>query len=80
LNQFQKDIINSFPSIIMDDFLYFTKKSEEKIKKMGLPEPQCKLNSFFYSSDAIDMKYHQREYCLLNCGLKCKADQRFADQ
>lgn len=69
MNQFQKNVMNNFPLITLNDFLYFTKESEEKIKKMGLPKSQCNINNIFI--DAIDMKYHQREYCLLNCGLKC---------
>ena len=75
MNQFQKNVKliadRLTVQLSMNDFLYFTEESEEKIKKMGLPKSGCSINNVFV--DANDMKYHQCQYCLLNCGLKCKA-------
>ena len=69
MNQFQKNVMNNFPLITIDNFLYFTGELEKKIKKMELPKSECSINNVFI--DATDMRYYRRQYCLLNCGLKC---------
>ena len=68
MNQFQKDILAKHDTINEDDFNYFTELSEQKVSELGLKQ-DCKIWSMFV--DAKYRHYHQCEYCLKNCGLKC---------
>lgn len=70
MNQFQQDILNRYPQFDIDDFTYFVTESEAKISAMNLPIRNCSINDIFV--DCKNALYHQREYCLKNCGLQCK--------
>jgi len=42
----------------------------ERVEKMGLPVKDCIINTVFVD-EKEDALYHQRVYCLQNCGFKC---------
>lgn len=69
MNQFQKNIIKRMPQFSIEDFIYFTEEAENKVTELKI-DKTCKIHNYFL--DCTDIKYHQKSYCLLNCGLKCK--------
>ncbi len=72
MNKFQKEVLNKHSEIEFADFNYFTAKAEGKVKKLGLPNGGGKIKTVFASGK--HELYYQREYCLKNCGLKCRTD------
>ena len=69
MTKFQEEVLNKHPGIEYADFNYFTGEAEDKVKEMGLPKKDCKIKTVFVGCN--HELYHQREYCLLNCGFKC---------
>ena len=69
MNKFQEEVLNKHPEIEYADFKYFASEAEDKVKKLGLPKAGCKIKTVF--KGANHELYHQREYCLKNCGFKC---------
>lgn len=65
---YEQSILARFDSLNLEDFRYFTGLSEQKISDLGL-KPDCKIWQMF--TDSHYPRYHQCEYCLKNCGLKC---------
>jgi len=69
MKTFTETILGNFPQFGSIDFIYFTDEVENKVKALSLPNKACGI-TFMYKNSRF-AEYYQREYCLLNCGLKC---------
>lgn len=68
---FQTKIKNDF-GFSIDEQVYCTSETITKVKEMGLPVKECSINSVFV--DCINPLNERREYCIKNCGFKCKKE------
>ena len=69
LNQHQLTILKRYPQFTARDLLYITDDVVGKVAELSLPDERCVISTYFV--DAIFREYHQKKYCLHNCGFKC---------
>lgn len=69
-NPFQLRIEREFGFSIWEQ-VYCTPETIKKVKKMDLPRRECSINNI--AADCIDPLSERREYCIKNCGFKCKS-------
>ena len=69
LNQHQLAILNSYPQFTACDLIYITDDVVGKVAELSLPDERCVVSASFVNANFRD--YHQRDYCLRNCGFKC---------
>ena len=69
MSRFKEKLLKETP-LNWHDINYFTDITIKKLEDMGLPDKDCKINSYFINSN--DPNYNKLEYCLHNCGLKCR--------
>ena len=69
-NPFQMNIKNKFGFTIWEQ-MYFTSTVLKKVIQMGLPKKECGINNVFI--DSINQLFDRCEYCIKNCGFKCKS-------
>ena len=68
-NQYKREIVQLYPQFDYVDLEYVTTETIDKVSNLGLPTPNCNINTVF--ENAIDRNYHTKSYCVKNCGFRC---------
>lgn len=72
---FRHDLIIAFPQFDYVDLEYVIDSVIDKVSAVGVPVSDCIINNTFVDANFAD--YHRKEYCLINCGFRCKTGRDY---